>query len=167
MMGFIRGVVSSMSSAAGKLARFSATGRTDESIEDREVMQHYGFSSRAKAGAECLILKQGNHILMVSSDDRRYRIALEAGEVAIYTDEGDKILFKRGKEIQVRAGTKVSVDAPGIELGTTLLESVLKGETFMNFFNSHTHTGGFVTPTSPPSVPATAPLHLSQKVKAQ
>jgi len=167
MIGFIRGVVSTMSSAAGKLARFSAAGRTDESIEDREVMQHYGFSSRAKSGAECLILKQGNHYLMIASDDRRYRIALADGEVAIYTDEGDSIHFKRNKTIEVRAGTKVSIDAPGVELGTTALESVLKGETFMNFFNSHTHTGGFVTPTSPPSVPATAPLHLSQKVKAQ
>lgn len=52
--------------------------------------------------------------------DRRYRLkALAEGEVAIYTDEGDKIHFKRGRIIDIdtatlniRASSAVNIDTP-------------------------------------------------------
>jgi phage gp45-like len=108
----VRGIV--QETQEGAIKRVNASGRADESFTDRECIQHYGFSSRPLAGAEAILLNEGNHVVMIGSDDRRYRVAVEAGEVTLYTDEGDKIHFKRGKEIQVTAGVKVVVSAPDI-----------------------------------------------------
>jgi phage gp45-like len=54
--------------------------------------------------------------------DRRFRLkALAPGEVAIYTDEGDRIHFKRGRVIDIdtatlniRASSAVNIDSPVI-----------------------------------------------------
>jgi len=103
----IRGIIQQV--IEGAIKRFSASGRPDETINDREYFQHYGFTSRPKAGAEIIVIREGNHIIAVASDDRRYRIALEEGEVAIYTDEGDKIHLKRGRKIEVAGGEEVTI----------------------------------------------------------
>jgi hypothetical protein len=58
-------------------------------------------------GAEIIIIREGNHILAIASDDRRYRLAVEEGEVALYTDEGDKIHLKRDKKIEIVSGNKL------------------------------------------------------------
>ncbi len=104
----IRAIIRSV--IEGAIKRFTAAGRPDETIENREYIQHYGFSSRPLAGAEAVIIQEGNHIVMIASDDRRYRIGIEAGEVCLYTDEGDHIRFKRGKEIYIKSGNKLNAD---------------------------------------------------------
>ncbi|MBN2570416.1 MAG: phage baseplate assembly protein, partial [Deltaproteobacteria bacterium] len=91
----------------GVIKRFTASGRPGETITNRECFQHYGFTSRPLEGAEAIIIKEGNHIIMIASDDRRYRIALEEGEVALYTDEGDKIHLKRDRTIEIVSGNKL------------------------------------------------------------
>ena len=101
----IRGIVISV--WEGLIKRFSASGRASETIGNREYMQHYGFTSRPKAGAEIIIINEGNHYLGIASDDRRYRLALEDGEVALYTDEGDKVHLKRDKTIEIVSGNKL------------------------------------------------------------
>lgn len=105
-MGMIRGIVSAVTEGVIKL--FSAAGRSDETFQDREYMQHYGYTSRPLPGAELVIVNEGNHYLAIASDDRRYRIAIENGEVCIYTDEGDHIRFKRGMEIYIESGNKLN-----------------------------------------------------------
>ncbi len=105
MMNLIRGIVVSV--CEGLIRRFSATGRPGETIENRELVQHYGMASRPLAGAELVILRDGNHYVAIADDDRRYRIAVEAGEVALYTDEGDKIHLQRDKTIEVVSGNKL------------------------------------------------------------
>jgi len=73
-----------------------------------ERMQDYGFTSVPKAGAEGLmacVSGDRDHGIIVAIDDRRFRLkGLQAGEVALYTDEGDKIVLKRGRTIQITAG---------------------------------------------------------------
>jgi len=101
----IRAIINAVS--GGVRAIFSASGRAGETFESREYLQHYGYASRPLSGAEAILIKEGNHIMMIASDDRRYRLALEEGEVAIYTDEGDKIHFQRGKTIEVTTDTYV------------------------------------------------------------
>jgi len=105
----IRGII--LSVVEGAIKRFTAKGRANETFTNREYLQHYGFTSRPKAGAEAVIFRDGENIIMIASDDRRYRIALEEGEVALYTDEGDKIHFKRNKEILISTSNKLTIDA--------------------------------------------------------
>jgi phage gp45-like len=101
----IRGIVNSV--VEGKIKLFSALGRIGEIFSNREYFQHYGFTSRPLSGAEIILIREGNHIIAVASDDRRYRIALEDGEVALYTDEGDKIHLKRDKTIEIVSRNKL------------------------------------------------------------
>jgi phage baseplate assembly protein V len=105
----------------------------DETRDNVERFQNYGFTSVPLAGAEAVVLFVGgyrDHGLTVMVDDRRYRLTgLAAGEVAIYTDEGDRVVLQRGGTITVTASTKVVVDAPLVELsGNT--EAALKATTY-------------------------------------
>jgi phage baseplate assembly protein V len=150
-----------------------------------ERFQQYGLTSNPKTGAEGIAVFVGgnrDHGVVIAVDDRRYRLKnLAEGEVAIYTDEGDKIHLKRGRKIEITAGasaapgtinikadgtgSKITVVADAIELGEGALQKILNGEAFQTLFNSHTHTGGFVSPTTPPVIPSTA-VELSTVVKA-
>lgn len=85
----------------GTIQRFTATGRVDETITDRELFQHYGITSRPLGGAEFITIREGNQIVAIASDDRRYRITLENGEVALYDDQAQKIHLKRNREIEI------------------------------------------------------------------
>lgn len=121
-MGLVR--VSVQSVVEGALKRFSAQGRENETFTDREFMQHYGFSSRPIEGAEGIILNEGNHIVMVASEDRRYRISVEAGEVALYSDEGDSVHLKRNREIHIKGGKKVRIESESVEIVSTNGEAI-------------------------------------------
>lgn len=104
----IRGIIISV--WEGVIKRFSATGRAGEEFTNREYFQHYSFTSRPKPGAEAIIIRDGNHIIMIASDDRRYRIALDEGEAAMYDDQGQVIKLKRGKEIHIYGCDKLTAD---------------------------------------------------------
>lgn len=110
----IRGIFTSV--VEGLIKRFSATGRCDETFENREYFQHYGFTSRPVAGAETIIIQRGNNIIAIASDDRRYRIAMGEGEVALYDDQGQKVHLRDGGNVEVVAIAKAKVTAPVIEL---------------------------------------------------
>jgi phage gp45-like len=153
----------------GVIKRFDSTGRTDETFANREFFQQYGMTSFPKAGAEGLVIKKGNVIFLVASDDRRYRVSLAEGEVALYTDEGDKIHLKRGEiditsiakvvvtapEIMVNASTSAKVTSPVIEANASTSAKVtspivelgggslqkLIDERFILLFNTHFHDG--------------------------
>ncbi len=153
-MKLIRTIISEV--VEGVIKRFSGSGRPEETFEDREYLQHYGFTSRPLADAEGVVLMQGNQIFLIASDDRRYRIAIEDGEVALYTDEGDKIHLKRNKEILVSSGKKITINAPEVivnadtsakvispvvELGQAAGHLKLMNENLEILFNTHTHSG--------------------------
>lgn len=85
-----------------------------ELLDKVERFQEYGFSSRPLDGAEAVIVSvvggRGNAIA-VATDDRRHRpTSLAKGEVELYTDEGDRIRFSRGREIEVVAGTEIRLE---------------------------------------------------------
>ncbi|RQO63114.1 phage baseplate assembly protein V [Paucibacter sp. KBW04] len=91
----------------------------DELRDQVERFQNYGFTSVPLPGAEAVaVAVAGNrdHALVIAVDDRRYRLkGLASGEVAIYTDEGDKVHIKRGGTIEVVAATRVYVSSPLVE----------------------------------------------------
>ncbi|WEP47837.1 phage baseplate assembly protein V [Cronobacter dublinensis subsp. beijingensis] len=95
-------------------------GDTKENVE---YIEPYGFTSTAHAGAEAVVLFPSgdrSHGVVISVSDRRYRLkGLKSGEVAVYTDEGDSIVLKRGRvteittsELVVNAESKISLNAP-------------------------------------------------------
>lgn len=99
----------------------------EETRDDVERFQNYGFTSHPHAGAEAAVVFAGgnrDHGMILAVDDRRYRVkGLAQGEVAIYTDEGDKIVLKRGKVVEittntlrVNAATKVEINSPTVEM---------------------------------------------------
>lgn len=89
---------------------------------DLERFQQYGFTSRPHPGAEGIAIFLGgnrDHGIIINVEDRQYRLKnLAAGEVAIHTDEGDFIKFKRGNEIEINTD-KLTVNATSeIEFNT-------------------------------------------------
>ena len=70
--------------------------------------QNYGFTSHPLEGMEVLSISRGgdsSQTLIIGIGDSQYRLKpLEKGEVALYTDEGDKIHLKRGNKIEIKTG---------------------------------------------------------------
>lgn len=103
-----------------KMQSVQITALDGETRENVERVQQYGFTSVPQEGAEGVAVFVGgyrDHGLVVAMDDRRYRpTGLQAGEVAVYTDQGDKVVIERGGTIRVTAATKVVVAAPLVEL---------------------------------------------------
>lgn len=145
-----------------------------------ERVQNYGYTSKPHAGAEGVVVFVGgnrDHGLCIAVDDRRYRLTgLADGEVAIYTDEGDKIHLKRNNLIEVttetfrvNAGTKVEINTPLYEItaplstfsgdvqsdGDILDDANGTGKTMAQMrttYNSH-HHGGVQTGSGSTSTP--------------
>jgi len=128
-MRFIRSIISSV--VEGVIKRISGAGLIGETITNREYFQHYGFTSRPLDGAEGIFIVQGNNLIAIASDDRRYRIAIENGELALYTDEdkdsfGHRIHFKRNREIEIKCKLKdVDIeDDKTLDIGKSYTENV-------------------------------------------
>lgn len=88
-----------------------------------ERYQEYGFTSVPLSGMEafvCFIGGERGNPVIVATGDRQFRInSLEPGEVCIYTDEGDKIMFKRGHKIEIETLT-LTVKAENAEINADL-----------------------------------------------
>ena len=102
-----------------KLQELQIVGLSGETLDGVERFQEYGFTSHPQSGAEAITLSVGgnrSHAVIVAVDDRRYRLkGLEAGEVALYDDLGQKIVLKRDR-IEVES-PKVVVISDDISLG--------------------------------------------------
>jgi phage baseplate assembly protein V len=89
---------------------------SDETRDGCERFQQYGFTSVPFADAEAVVVFVGglrDHPLVLAVDDRRYRKKnLQPGESALYSDEGDYLLLKRGRILELLAGTKLEVTSP-------------------------------------------------------
>lgn len=85
-----------------------------ERLGEADKHQHwqpYGFASAPKDGSHAVVAaigSHGNQRIALLVGDRRYTIALEAGEVAVVDDLGQKVHLTR---------TGIVIDAPTIKLG--------------------------------------------------
>lgn len=102
----------------GDLQVVQATLLEGASHDGIEHYQPYGLAYCPKPGALGLFLALGGHrshtVAAVVADPRYRPKGLKPGEVMLYTDEGDQIYFKRGREIEITAGVKVKVMAPEV-----------------------------------------------------
>ncbi|KPA90599.1 Mu-like prophage protein gp45 [Pseudomonas asplenii] len=165
VMGNIRQAFRAVSArnTHGKLIGVEMQGLAGETVSG-ELMQHYGFSSAPQAGAEYLVIPVGGnskHAVVVASEDGRYRIQLQDGEVSLYTDEGDYVHMKRGRVVEVltdtlvvKAGKKVRFETPLVEMtGDQHIDGSIKAEGDVadqvrsmqadrDIYNGHNHGGG-------------------------
>lgn len=131
----------------------------DEETRDKlENFQPYGFTYHAQPGAEVVALfPQGNrdHGIVVCIADRRFRLKeLAAGEVALYTDEGDYFYFKRGNKVELKTSNfkvmgNVEITGTLQAAGVTDTSTSVSIADIKTKFNAHVHsengTGGGIT----------------------
>lgn len=141
----------------------------DENRDDIELFQQYGMASVPLKGAEGVSLFLGgsrDHGVVIATEDSRYRLkGMKGGEVALYTDEGDKIHFKRGNVIEIETKTLNVKAQNGVNFETSKVSSsgdiADSGGTLADLrfkFEQHIHTappgGGPTTgPIAPPATP--------------
>lgn len=98
-----RGVVSRVNSTPA-VQLVQTEGLADEELPDVELFQEYGFTSNPPAGTMTVVLPVGgrtSHGIVVATEHGSYRLkSLAPGEVALYTDEGAKIVLKRNRVIE-------------------------------------------------------------------
>ena len=120
-----RGVVA-LGNSASKLQSLQLRLLAGEVKDNMEHLEPYGFTACPKAGAEALagfIGGDRSHGVVIVVADRRFRLqGLKPGEVALYTDEGDRLHFKRGRvldietmTLNVKASESVNFDTPLIK----------------------------------------------------
>lgn len=104
----VRGVVAVVE-AGRKMQAIQLRLTAGEVKGDVEHFEPYGWTSHPHPGAEAAIAFIGgdrSHGVVLCVADRRYRhVGLEAGEVAIYTDEGDSVVLKRGRVVEITTET--------------------------------------------------------------
>lgn len=119
-----RGVVALVNSSL-KMQSLQLQLLADEAKDNIEHFEPYGFTANPKAGAESLAIFLGgdrSHGVVIACADRRYRLkGLDSGEVAIYDDQGQSIVLKRGKIMEINtdalvinAATKVQINSPQV-----------------------------------------------------
>lgn len=139
-----------------KLQGLQVSLLADEVRDDVERFQQYGFTSHPHAGAEAIAACVGgsrDHVVVLAIDDRRYRLkSLAQGEVAIYTDEGDTVVLKRGRIVEITAGTELKITAPTVTINATTkvqvngpLLQVTGGDVKADTIALKTHVHGGVT----------------------
>lgn len=120
---FAKGVIEKVDDNAEDQQECQVSMLEDEVADDTERMQNYGFVSNPKPGADAFIALMGgnrDHGVIIAVDDRRYRLkGLQSGEVAVYTDEGDKIVLKRGRKIEITT-LEVNIVAPLVKMSGNL-----------------------------------------------
>lgn len=103
-----------------------------------ERAQNYGFTSHPLGDADAVIVCAGGQreqAIAIVVDDRRYRISLQAGEVAMYDDLGNKIQLLRNM-VRVDAVQHLEASAP-----TTRIMSAVTIEGSLNVQGPSTMNG--------------------------
>lgn len=101
----------------------------DELRDGVERAQDYGFTSHPLPGCDAVILCAGGsreQSIAVVVDDRRYRLNLQPGEVAMYDDLGNAVKLLRDK-VHVVAMQEVHTEAPTVR--TTATTVIIEAET--------------------------------------
>lgn len=148
-----RAVMSALVDTSGRqFVQVSALkGETKDNVER---IQQYGITSHPHAGAQAILLCVGGnraHPVVIAVDDPRYRhTSLEAGEVCIYTDEGDTIILKRNRTVEittenlvVKASEKVRFETPIFDVTGEIKDRCDDdGQSMADMravYNNHTH----------------------------
>lgn len=110
----------------------------DETRDNIERFQQYGFTSVPLAGAEGIALSVGGergHTVVIAVDDRRYRLTgLQSGEVALYNQAGASIKLKADGSIVAVPGASGTV-----KIGSASSLRKLIDDRIIAIYNAHVH----------------------------
>lgn len=91
---------------SGKTQSLQVEMTTGETADNVKFIEPYGFTAVPHNKSECTILNLnafGTSPIALVVGGRAFRLQdLKQGEVALYTDEGDRIHFKRGNTVEVK-----------------------------------------------------------------
>jgi phage baseplate assembly protein V len=93
-------------------------GLADETHEAQEIMTAYGLRVRPLPGAEGIMISVAgarSNGVVIATVDRRYRIELQPGEVAVHDDQGQKLHLMRDG-VRIESPFKVEVAAPEVNV---------------------------------------------------
>ncbi|WP_237882042.1 phage baseplate assembly protein V [Pseudomonas sp. PGPR40] len=121
-----RGLVA-LGNSASKLQSLQLRLLAGEVKDNVEHLEPYGFTACPLEGAEALagfIGGDRSHAVVIVVADRRFRLqGLKSGEVALYTDEGDFIHFKRGRIIDIETVTLNIKATQSVNFDTPLIKT--------------------------------------------
>lgn len=145
-----------LADAAKKLQTLQVRLTAGEVKDKVEHFEPYGLTSHPLAGAEVLTAFLGgdrSHGVVLVASDRRYRVQeLKPGEVAIYSDEGDRVHLKRGRVIEVVTETLNITASSAVNIDTPLLTQtgkiVSQGDQIAGGVSQINHVHGGVMPGS-------------------
>lgn len=90
---------------ADNIQKVQAAGLADETLQDVELMQQFGFTSVPPANTQAVILPIGGqttHGIVIATENGSFRVKnLEGGEVAVYDESGSSIVLKKGRLIEI------------------------------------------------------------------
>ncbi len=139
-----------------KMRTIQAETMAGDLRDDVEHFEPYGFTSEPKTGAEPLIVAldgDREHSIAICVADRRYRLTgLTSGEVALYDDQGQKVILAR-EGIKIHTDKTLAVEAPAaVFSGTVTVKGDIVGksqiydargrlQSIRDTYNNHTHNG--------------------------
>lgn len=115
---------------------------------------------------------EGSHIILFDGDQElkiwfsvNKGLTLQLKEASINVDPNNLITVDTSGDVVINC-QNAKINSPNIELGENAAEAVIKGNTFQQLFNAHTHIGNLGAPTGIPIVPLTG-SELSQVTKTE
>lgn len=142
MMAFARGVLRAVSDSTARQTLQVELLR-GELRDGVERMQNYGFTAHPHPGADAAIAfvagnrEQGIALVV---DDRRYRLKLKPGEVAMYDDLGNKIQLLRDR-VQITAAQALEIVAPNVTIAGNVAITGTLTNNGKDVGSTHTHPG--------------------------
>jgi phage baseplate assembly protein V len=101
-------------------------GANGEVLPDLELMQQYGFTASPLGDTQAIVIPLGGRTsqgVIIATEDGQYRIKqLAPGEVAIYSHNGDSIILKNGRTIEITTETLLINATTKVEMNTPLLQ---------------------------------------------
>lgn len=164
MIRIVRGIISRVIGAVGKLPRVDVRGLPGETIDSVELFSQYGVSSSPRSGAECVSIKINGQYVTIATADRRCVFSLNTGDVALHTGDEEyvKVLgvggieIKSTKTINIVSDSEVNIRGTAINLGSGAGLDALIDTRIVTWLNSHTHpvAGAVASMTSTPIINA-------------
>ena len=113
------------------IQRVQVQGLADETLQEIEQLQQFGFTSHAPNGTDVIVIPLGgdtSHGIVIASEHGSFRLkSLQSGEVAVYDQSGSSIVLKQGKLIEIdcdtlhiKAQSQVKIDSPLVETSQVL-----------------------------------------------